>query len=66
MAGNPVIQVRLHQDIKNRLEKRSRELGFITPAGKANLSGYVHSLIMRDINSGTVILDGQSEEYKIR
>lgn len=65
-TGNPMIQVRLHPDIIKKVEKRARALGFITPSDKSNLAGYVHSLILRDISSSTEIIDGKTEEYKIK
>ena len=64
--GNPMIQVRLHPDVIKKVEQRSRAMGFITPSGKSNLAGYVCSLIMRDINGASEIIDGELEKYDIK
>lgn len=66
MSKNPMIQVRLHPDITEKVEDRARLLGYIMPSGKANLANYVRSLILRDLNSGAIIIDGQNEEYKVK
>lgn len=64
--ANPMIQVRLHPDVMKRVEERAKTLGYITPSDKANMADYVRSLIMRDINSGVIIIDGHEEEYKVK
>ena len=65
MAGNPMIQVRLHPDIIKKVEKRARALGFITPSDKPNMAEYVRSLIMRDINNDREILDCEESNYSV-
>lgn len=64
--GNPAIQVRLHPGVVSKVEKKAREAGYIMPSGKANLAGYVANLIMKDLNSGAVIIDGQNENYEVK
>lgn len=64
--GNPTIQIRLHPDVIAKVEKRASAMGFIKPAGEPNLSEYVRSLIMRDINSSTEILIDEPEKYSVK
>lgn len=64
--GNPAIQVRLHPQVMGKVEEKAKAAGYITPAGKANLADYVRSLIMRDLNTAAIIIDGQNENYNVK
>ena len=64
--GNPAIQVRLHEEIMKKVEKKARDAGYITPAGKSNLAGYVASLIMKDLSTSAINIDGENKEYDVK
>jgi ribosomal protein S25 len=64
--GNRAIQVRLHEDILKKVDKKARDAGYITPAGKANIAGYVASLIMKDLNTMAIIIDGKNNSYDVK
>lgn len=63
--GNPTIQVRLHPDVIAKASKRAIELGYITSTDQANLAEYVRNLILRDINSHGIIIDGENANYSV-
>jgi hypothetical protein len=65
--GNPMLPpVRMHQTIIDKVEKRAAELGYISPSGKANISEYIRSLIMKDLNSQAIIIDGENANYEVK
>lgn len=57
MAGK-MVQPRFADETIKRMEERSISLGYITPSGKPNLSAYVKSLVITDLNThGQKIFD---------
>ena len=64
--GNPTVQIRLHPDVIKKCEQRAKDLGHIMPDGAGNVAGYIRSLVMRDINSGTEIIDGENAPYSVK
>lgn len=65
MAGK-MIQPRFAPEVMERIEKRARELGFITPSGNVNLSAYAKHCIMMDINRQSEFLDGETGKYNVK
>lgn len=64
MASNPTVQVRIDANLRERIEKRAIEKGFVHPSGKVNLPGYLKHLATEDLFSNR--LDGEPEtEYKV-
>lgn len=64
--GNPTVQVRLHPDVIKKCETRAAALGYIKPTGEPNVSEYIRALVMRDVNSGTEIIDGENAPYHVK
>lgn len=60
------VRIRLHPDVMKKVEARAKELGYIKPSGDANLADYGRSLILKDLNSSVIIIDGQNAEYKVK
>lgn len=60
------VRVRLHPDVMKKVENRAKDLGFIKPSGEANVAAYARNLILRDLETSAIILDGQSAEYKVK
>ena len=56
----------MHPDAIKKCEARAKALGYIKPTGEANVSEYIRSLVMRDINSQTEIIDGENARYDIK
>ena len=64
--GNPTIQIRLHPDVIKKAEQRAKDLGFLKSSGEGNVSDYVRNLILLDINSKSIIIDGESPRYDVK
>jgi hypothetical protein len=65
--GNPMLPpVRVHPSMLEKVEKRALSLGYITPAGKANISEYIRSLITKDLDSHLLIIDGNESNYDVK
>lgn len=63
MSGK-MVQPRFAEEVIKKMEDRAMDLGYITPSGKPNLSAYVKSLVMTDLNThGIKIYD--EIKYKI-
>jgi len=45
-----MIQVRLSDKMKEKIEERAKEKGFVKPSGSSNISAYIRSLIVMDLN----------------
>jgi len=45
-----MIQVRLSDKMKDKIEERAKEKGFVKPNGSCNVSAYIRSLIIMDLN----------------
>mgnify|MGYP000906209703 CR=1 FL=1 len=60
------IRIRIHPDIMPQIETRAKELGYIKPSGEANVAAYGRSLILQDLQKNTIIIDGHTEEYKVK
>jgi len=41
-----MIQVRLSDKMKEKIEARAKEKGFVKPSGSSNISAYIRSLIV--------------------
>lgn len=66
MAKESQVRIRFSENDMIRIEARAKQLGFIKPSGEANVAAYGRSLILRDLEVTTIILDGQSAEYKVK
>lgn len=66
MAKECQVRIRLHPDIMKRVEARAKTLGYIKANGDANLADYGRSLILQDLNSNAIIIDGHIKEYKVK
>jgi hypothetical protein len=65
--GNPMLPpVRVHASIIEKVEKRAKYLGYISPSGDANISEYIRSLIMKDLNSNAINIDGEDTGYEVK
>ena len=45
-----MIQVRLSDKMKEEIGKRAKEKGFVKPSGSSNISAYIRSLIVMDLD----------------
>ena len=45
-----MIQVRLSDQMKDKIEERAKEKGFVKPSGSSNISAYIRSLILMDLD----------------
>jgi len=45
-----MIQVRLSDQMKDKIEERAKEKGFVKPSGSSNISAYIRSLIVMDLD----------------
>ena len=45
-----MIQVRLSDKMKEKIEARAKEKGFVKPSGNSNISAYIRSLIVMDLD----------------
>ncbi len=43
-----LIAIRVPEVVKKKAEDKAKELGYIKPSGKANLSKYIRNLIFND------------------
>jgi hypothetical protein len=64
MAGR-LIQPRFLEKHINVIEKRARELGFITPRGKTNLGGYARYCVFKELQEAGYKLDIKDEDEYI-
>ena len=45
-----MIQVRLSDQMKDKIEERAKEKGLVKPSGRSNISAYIRSLIIMDLD----------------
>ena len=45
-----MIQVRLSDKMREKIEDRAKEKGFVKPSDSSNISAYIRSLIMMDLD----------------